>query len=136
MSRCIRITIGLLVAGVAGSAAAYQNIEEASKITDANVTRFENDSMAKQGDMLRFDVTVGWKDPSLRKDDEPLRRIIRHVAKCDEGELAVASVALVPAPGQTPKTFGIAPGGWDFYKPEKGSEHKKWLDKVCDWPLR
>lgn len=135
----LRIAATVLALGIALSAAnalGYQTIEEAAKITDANVTRFESDSISKQGEMLRFDVTVGWKDASMRKDDEPLRKIIRHLAKCDEGELAVSSVALIPAPGQTPKTLGIAPGAWDFYKPEKGTEAKKWLDKVCDWPLR
>ena len=135
MPRSFMVLLIALSSGV-HAATAYQSIEEAAKVTEANVTRFENDSIAKQGTMLRFDVTVGWKDPSMRKEEEPLRKIIRHLAKCDEGELALASVALVPGPGQLPKTFGIAPGAWDFYKPEKGTEPQKWLDKVCDWPLR
>lgn len=136
MFRIFLTVLVSLCGGVALNVSAYQTIEEAASITEANVTRFESDSISKQGEVMRFDVTVGWKEASMRKDDEPLRKIIRHLAKCDEGELAVASVALIPAPGQMPKTFGIAPGAWEFYKPQKGTEPKKWLDKVCDSPLR
>ena len=135
MSR-LTASVAAALAFAAGTAAAqYATIEEAAWVRPDNATRFESDSITKMGEMVRFDVIVGWEDASKRPEGEPVRKVIRYLAKCKEGEVAVASVATFASTGITPKTWGIAPGAWEFEKPEAGSLHARWLKRTCDSPL-
>lgn len=112
--------------------AQYASIEEAAIITDDNVHRLEADSVAREGRRLRFDVTVAWRDGFVRPEGSPPRKIIRYLADCKTGELALASVAIHASSGQAGKTYGIAPGGWDFVEPGADSREAAWIKKVCD----
>ena len=112
--------------------AQYASIEEAATITDDNVHRFEASSVTREGQRLRFDVTVAWRDGFVRPEDAPPYKIIRYLTDCKAGELALSSVVTLTAGGQTRKTYGIAPGGWDFVKPGADSREATWMKKVCD----
>ena len=112
--------------------AQYATIEEAATITDDNVHRFEIGSIAREGRRLRFDVTVAWRDGFVRPEDAPPYKIIRYLSDCKAGEVALSSVVTLTAGGQTRKTYGIAPGGWDFVKPEADSREAGWMKKACD----
>lgn len=112
--------------------AQYASIEEAATITDDNVHRFETSSVTREGQRLRFDVTVAWRDGFVRPEGSPPRKIIRYLTDCKTGELALASVAIFASSGQAGKTYGIAPGGWDFVKPGADSREAAWMKKVCD----
>lgn len=116
----------------AGAYAEFPTIEAAAAVTDANTVRLERDSITRYGDMLRFDVWVGWKDPSARPQGEPSRKVIRYLARCNDGTLAISSVASFRTTSEPSKTYGIAPGGWDFEKPAPGSQAADWLARVCD----
>ena len=123
----------LCLAQVTATARAeYATIEEAAVITDDNVFRLESDAIARAGRRLRFDVTVAWRDGFVRPEGSPPRKIIRYLTDCKTGELALASVAIYAASGQAGKTYGIAPGGWDFVKPAADSREAAWMKKVCD----
>lgn len=136
MPRFTAFLAAALAFAAAGAAAAqYATIEEAAWVRPDNATRFESDSISRMGDMVRFDVTVGWEDVSKRPEGEPVRKVIRYLARCKEGEVAVASVATFASAGVTPKTWGIAPGAWEFEKPEAGSLQARWLKRTCDSPL-
>lgn len=115
----------------ATAATQYATIEEAAAITDDNVTRFERESIIKQGEMRRFDVTVAWRDGVVRPEGAPPRKIVRYLTKCASNEIALASVALFGLGGETIKMFGIAPGGWDFAAPVAGSREAEWFGKAC-----
>lgn len=112
--------------------AEYATIEDAAIITEDNVFRFETDSVTREGVRLRFDVTVAWREGFVRPPEAPPRKVIRYLADCKAGELALSSVALFPSGNVARKTFGIAPGGWDFVKPETASREAGWLKKACD----
>ena len=112
--------------------AEYATIEEAAVITDDNVFRLESDSISREGGRLHFDVTVAWRDGFVRPPEAPPRKVVRYLVDCKAGELALSSVALAASGSQTRKTYGIAPGGWDFVKPEADSREAAWLKKVCD----
>ncbi len=133
LTACLAAAMAFAAAGAA--VAQYATIEEAAWVRPDNATRFESDSITKLGEMVRFDVTVGWEDPSRRPEGEPVRKVIRYLAKCKEGEVAVSSVATFASLGITPKTWGIAPGAWEFEKPEAGSLQARWLKRTCDSPL-
>jgi hypothetical protein len=122
----------LLCLASAGAHAEYPSIEDAAAITDAHTVRLERDSIARQADLVRFDVWVGWKDPATRPQGEAARKVVRYLARCQDGTLAVSSVATFPTAGQPGKTYGIAPGGWDFEPPAAGSPGADWLKRVCD----
>lgn len=125
--------LALLAAGSAMGQ--YATIEEAAWVRPDNATRYESDSITKIGELVRFDVMVGWEDISRRPEGEPVKKVIRYLAKCKEGEIAVSSVATFALAGMTPKTWGVAPGGWDFEKPEAGSLQARWLKRTCESPL-
>lgn len=121
--------------GTAIAATQYATIEEAAAVTEDNVTRFERDSVIKQGEMRRFDVTVAWRDGVVRPEGAPPRKTVRYLTKCASKEMALASVALFGLGGETLKMYGIAPGGWDFETPAAGSREAEWFDKACAAPL-
>lgn len=114
-----------------GAAAQYATIEEAAIVTDDNVTRFESESVMRQGDTRRFDVTVAWRDGFVRPESEPPRKVVRYLVKCGSKEIALSSVAVFGPGGETTKMYGIAPGGWDFAAPAGGSREAQWLEKAC-----
>lgn len=111
--------------------AQYATIEEAAVITDDNVHRFESDSVTREGQRFRFDVSVAWRDGFVRPEGAPPGKIIRYLTDCKAGELALSSVVTYPSGSQVRKTYGIAPGGWDFFKPAPDSREAAWMKKVC-----
>ena len=124
--------VALLALASSPALAEYASIEEAAVITDDNVYRFESDSIARQGPRLRFDVAVAWKDGFVRPADAPPGKIIRYLTDCKAGELALAAVSTFTDGSQDRKTYGIAPGGWEFVKPAAGSREATWMKKACD----
>lgn len=130
--RSIACLAGLLAAGLASAEPfVYPSIEDAAKLTDQHALKFERDSISRQGDMLRFDLKAGWKNPEERPADEAPRRILRFLARCEAKELAIMGVAVFDLNGQVVKSYGIAPGGWDFVAPAKDSIEGQYLAKVC-----
>lgn len=113
----------------------YPDIESAARITEQHVTRFDRESISRQGNFMVFNVTVGWKGPDERPATEPSRRVMKFLTRCSEQELAVASVAVFDQQSMLVKSFGIAPGGWDFEKPAKDTEHFEWMKRACTHPL-
>lgn len=128
-------TACLLTAAVCTAHAEYATIEEAATITDDNVFRFERDSIVRQGDVRRFDVTVAWRDGVIRPEGAAPRRVVRYLVKCSAKEIALASVATFGISGETTKLYGIAPGGWDYAVPTAGTREAEWLTKACAEPL-
>jgi len=127
----LRIAACVLAFVATEAFAEYATIEEAAAVTEDNVTRFESDSATVQGGMVRFDVTVAWKDGVVRPQGSPPRKIVRYLAKCGDKVLALSSVAVYGISGTTEKIYGIAPGGWDFAAPADGSMEGQWLKKAC-----
>jgi len=109
----------------------YTNIEDAARISEDHLWRFEADSVTRQGDMVRFDVKAGWKTLEARPQTEAPGRVIRFLARCESKELALMAVAVLDNSRRMVKTFGIAPGGWDWLAPVKGSPEAQLLDKAC-----
>lgn len=109
----------------------YTNIEDAARLKEDHLWRFESDSVTRQGDMVRFDVKAGWKTPEARPETEAPGRVIRFLARCESKELALMAVAVLDNSRRVVKTFGIAPGGWDWMSPEKGSTEAQFVDKAC-----
>lgn len=109
----------------------YTNIEDAALIREEHVWRFESDSVTRQADMVRFDVKAGWKSPEARPATEAPGRVIRYLARCESKELALMAVAVLDTSRRVVKTFGIAPGGWDWALPAKGTTEADLLDKAC-----
>lgn len=137
MKSIIHAVAACVLGIAAGGAAAqyYATIEEAATVTDDNVTRFESESIMRQGDTRRFDVTVAWRDGFIRPEGSPPRKIVRYLVKCGSKEIALSSVALFGPGGETTKMYGIAPGGWDFAAPAGGSREAQWLEKACSASL-
>jgi hypothetical protein len=125
----------LLVAFPALAQYTYPSIEDAARITEAHATKLDRDSAQRFGEMIRFDVKVGWKNPEVRPETEAPYRIVRYLAKCEDKQLAVSAVAVIDGASRIVKNFGIAPGGWDFLTPEKASAESQFLERVCDMPL-
>jgi hypothetical protein len=113
----------------------YSSIEDAGRITEAHAAKLDRDSAQRFGDMIRFDVKVGWKKPEVRPEDEAPYRIVRYLAKCDDKQLALSAVAVIDGSSRVVKNFGIAPGGWDFLTPEAASAESQFLERICDMPL-
>lgn len=131
--KTIACLAGLLVAGSAAAQQfTYPTIEDAAKLTEKHALKFERDSVTRQGDMVRFDLKAGWKNPEERPENESPRRILRFLARCEAKELAIMGVAVFDLNGQVVKSYGIAPGGWDFAMPAKDSIEATYLKKVCD----
>ncbi len=124
--------VALLALAPTLARAEYASIEAAAVITDDNVFRFESESIARQGPRLRFDVTVAWRDGFVRPADAPPGKVIRYLTDCKVGELALAAVSTFTDGSQDRKTYGVAPGGWEFVKPEAGSREAMWMKKACD----
>lgn len=124
--------LGIASAGVASADEQYYtNIEDAGRLTDQHAWKFESDSVTRQGDMVRFDVKTGWKNAETRPETEAPARIVRYLAKCDSKELALMAVAVIDNSRRVVKSFGIAPGAWDWAPPEKGTPEAQLLDKAC-----
>lgn len=115
----------------ASAADPYASIEEAAVVTEDNVTRFEVDSIRRQGDTRRFEVTVAWRDGFIRPEGAPPRKVVRYLVKCDAKEIALSAVMLYGPSGESTKMYGIAPGGWDFAPAATGSREAQWLEKAC-----
>lgn len=132
-----KILAGIAAALVAGGvhAQTYASIEDAARLTDQHDTRLLTDTVQRQSGMLRFDVNAGWKHPEQRPETEAPRRILRYLARCEQKELAIMNVAVYDTSLRIAKSFGIAPGGWDFAKPESGTAEARFLEKVCSMPL-
>lgn len=113
----------------------YNDIDAAARITERNETRFERDSVTRVGEMIRFDVKVGWKTPSERPENEAPLRIVRYLVRCDEKEIAVSGVAVFDSSLRIVKSHGVPPGGWDFHRADPASLQRQWLEKVCDMPV-
>ncbi|MCU0868786.1 MAG: hypothetical protein MUF30_04170 [Burkholderiales bacterium] len=128
---------GVLAALGAAPACAqsYPDIESAALITDRHVTRFDRETVSRQGNFMVFTVNVAWKGPDERPESEPSLRVMKYLTKCDAQELAVASVAVFDKQRALVKSFGIAPGGWDFEKPARDSEAFDWMKRACSHPL-
>jgi len=109
----------------------YTSIEDAALIRDEHLWRFESDSVTRQADMVRFDVKAGWKSPEARPATEAPGRVIRFLARCESKELALMAVAVLDNSRRVVKTFGIAPGGWDWALPASGTAEAEFLAKAC-----
>lgn len=113
----------------------YTDIETAARISEKHETRFERDSVTRSGEMIRFDVKVGWKTPDERPETEAPLRIVRYLVRCEEKEIAVSGVAVFDTSRRIVKSFGVPPGGWDFIRPDQSSAERQWLEKACDMPV-
>jgi hypothetical protein len=109
----------------------YTTIEDAGLIREEHLWKLESDSVTRQADMVRFDVKAGWKTPQSRPATEAPGRVLRYLARCESKELALMAVAVLDNNRRVVKTFGIAPGGWDWSLPEKGTAEAELLDKAC-----
>jgi hypothetical protein len=130
----LSVLLGLASAGAA-MAQTYPDIEAAAVITDRHVTQFDKDTIGRYGGYMVFNVRIGWKGPDERPDTEPSVRVMKFLARCDAKELAVASVAVFDKQQMLVKSFGIAPGGWDWEAPAQDSERFGWMKRVCAHPL-
>jgi len=136
MKSIVHAAVACALAVAAGGAAAqYATIEEAATVTGDNVTRFESESVMRQGDTRRFDVTVAWRDGFVRPEGAPPRKIVRYLVKCGPKEIALSSVMLFGPGGETTKMYGIAPGGWEFAPVAGGTPEAQWLEKACSAAL-
>ncbi len=125
----------LVAAAPAHAQFAYDTIEDAARITEAHSTKLDRDSAHRHGDMIRFDVRLGWKNPDTRPETEAPTRMVRYLAKCDDKLLAVSAVAIIDGQNRIVRNFGIAPGGWDFLPPVSASPEAGFLERICDLPL-
>lgn len=125
----------LLAAAPAHAQFTYDTIEDAARITEAHSTKLDRDSAQRHGDMIRFDVRLGWKNAEARPENEAPTRLIRYLAKCDDKQLAVSAVAIIDGQNRIVRNFGIAPGGWDFLPPAAATPEAGFLERICDMPL-
>jgi hypothetical protein len=124
--------IGLAFAGiVSADEQYYTTIEDAARLTELNEVKFRSDSVTRQQNMVRFDLEVSWKNPATRPETEAPGRIMRYLAKCDSKEVAVMAVAVFDNTRRLVKSFGIAPGGWDFMTPATDTTEGQSMVKAC-----
>lgn len=125
----------LVAAAPAHAQFVYDTIESAALITEAHSTKLDRDSAQRHGDMIRFDVRLGWKNPEARPETEAPVRLVRYLARCEDKQLAVSAVAIIDGQNRIVRNFGIAPGGWDFLSPAAASPEGGFLERICDLPL-
>ncbi|HWQ37962.1 MAG TPA: surface-adhesin E family protein [Burkholderiales bacterium] len=106
-------------------------IESLAAIADHHRAQFDSESIRRQGDFARFEVRVTWKDPEQRPTGAPASRVVRFLADCAQGLLALAAVSLYDESGRLLKNAIVPPGSWEYSKPEAGSREARWLQSAC-----
>ena len=133
--RFIAVVIGALLSAPLAAQPQAGSIESAAHIGADHVSRLDRRSVARFGDLLRYEVRVGWKDPALRPANEAPLRVLRFLARCDSREAAIAAVAVIDTSGQMLKSYGVPPGAWEYQKPAEGSPEAEALDAACRTPV-
>lgn len=113
----------------------YDTAEAASRIGEEHVTSLQRGTVARFGELRRFEIRVAWKEPSQRPEAEAPLRVVRYLARCESREMALAAVAVFDTSGRMIKSFGVPPGAWDYTKPLEGSAEAEALDSACRMPV-
>jgi hypothetical protein len=135
IQRIATAAMGLAVAATAHAQPRYDNAEDASRIGEEHAARLQRDTVARFGDVRRFEIRVSWKEPSQRPEAEAPLRVVRYLARCESREMALAAVAVFDTSGRMVKSLGVPPGAWDYVKAEEGSAEAEALDSACRMPL-
>jgi hypothetical protein len=126
---------GVLIAAPLSAEPQPGSIEAAARIGAEHESRLDRRSVARFGDLLRYEVRVGWKDAALRPATQAPLRIVRYLARCESREVSVAAVAVIDTSGQMLKSYGVPPGAWEYARPVEGSPEAEALEAACRMPV-
>ena len=122
----------LAILGAAGAhAQADYTLESLAAVTEQHAAQLDSNSIRQEAGFSRFDVRVTWKDLEQKPADAAALRYVRYLAKCGEGSLALAGVAVHDEAGRMLKNAIVPPGAWEYEKPEAGSREAQWLKQIC-----
>lgn len=127
----MRIPLLVTLAAMLAPAQAADTAESLATIGEQESAHLDLQSAQARGELTRFDVRVAWRDPAQRPAGAAASRIVRYVARCGPGTLALAAVATVDADGRMTKSYVIPPGGAEFEVPAPGSREAEWLKAAC-----
>lgn len=113
----------------------YDTIEAAARVDARSVSRLQRDTVARFGELLRFEVRLDWRNAEQRPDTEAPIRIVRYLARCTDRQMALAAVAVFDNSGRLVKSFGVPPGAWEYTQPAAGSAEVQWLETACRMPV-
>ena len=106
-------------------------LESLAAVSQEHNVRLDPSSIRQEAGQSRFDVQVTWKDLERKPPEAPPIRYVRYLAKCSEGELALAGVSVHDESGRLLKNAIVPPGAWEYAKPEGGTLEAQWLQQVC-----
>jgi hypothetical protein len=121
----------ILAATLCGAAQAADPVESLASIDEGESASLDRQSIQAQGGLTRFDVRVAWRDPAQRPAGAAASRIVRYVAQCGQGTLALAAVATLDTEGRMMKSYVVPPGGSEFAAPAAGSREADWIQAAC-----
>jgi len=122
----------VLLAGAPLHAQQPPSAEKWAQVQEGEVARLDLQTIRKYGDNQgRFEVLVAWADSSRPAPEDHAARTVRYMADCDAGTIMLAAVALYDRNGNVAKTMLVPPRSVDPFKPAKGSDEAKWLQRVC-----
>jgi hypothetical protein len=121
----------MMAAAIIAAAAPADGVESLAKIGEGEVANFDAQSVQSRGGMQRFDVRVSWREAQQRPPGAAASRVVRYVARCEQGTMALAAVATIDDNGRMMKSYVVPPGGSEFAAPGPGSREAGWLEAAC-----
>jgi hypothetical protein len=122
--------IALLAAGPAIAQTSYSP-EDFAVVASGEKSTFDFRSVRTLGDQTRFELMIALRPDPDRVAGELAKRQVRYVARCAQGEMALAAVALIDGNGRMLKNIVVPPGAGEFRKPDADSPEAEWLAKAC-----
>jgi len=128
---CIACAVALLFS-LPVAAQSSLDAETLAQPRDGESETFDLQSIRRYGDVQgTFHVSIVWTDTAHPSPEDYHARLVRYAVNCEEGTMTLAAVVLLDRDGQLQKTLVVPPGASDPVKPAKGTEHAKWVRRVC-----
>jgi hypothetical protein len=121
----------VVAAIIAAAAPAAPSAESLATIGEAEVASLDANSIQSRGGVQRFDVRVSWRDAQKRPAGAAASRVVRYLARCEQGTMALAAVATLDDNGRMLKSHVVPPGGAEYAAPVAGSREAHWLQDAC-----
>lgn len=106
-------------------------VEAQSSVRPGERGQLDRGSIGEYGESRRFDVDIVWDESQGPRPADHHSRVVRYVAQCQAGTLAVAAIGVYDRSGMLVKRMIVPPGAVDAEAPQAGSPQAKWLRDVC-----